>query len=215
MKPAASMARDLLHLVGQGALGTLLADSGGQPFVSAVEFAPAADNAPLFLLSRLAEHTKNLERDARASLLMSAAPGEGGVLAQARMTIVGEVRRVDADAMLRARFLRYVPDAARYLELGDFGFFRLQAARVRLIGGFGSMGWLAGEALAPPMELSLAREAELIAAADVPAGYALLGIDAEGIDIGSAAGRRRVRFEEGWEDARGAVLVDTALRSIK
>ena len=138
MKPAPIAARDLIHLNAQGALGTVLADAPGQPFVSAIEFAPDAENAPVFLVSRLAEHTKNLERDPRASLLLTAPPAEGGLLAQARMTLVGEARRFEPDDELVTRFLRYLPDAEQYLALGDFGFFRLQVARIRLIGGFGS-----------------------------------------------------------------------------
>ena len=203
MKPAAIAARDLVHLNAQGALGSVLADSPGQPFVSAIEFAPDAGNAPVFLVSRLAEHTKNLERDARASLLLTAPPAQGGLLAQARMTIVGEARRFDPDDDGVARFLRYLPEAQRYLALGDFGFFRLQAARIRLIGGFGSMGWLPGEALAPPAPLAPAQETRWIEAleAALPGGCRILGIDREGIDLLRGGHRERRHFDAPLADA--------------
>lgn len=204
MKPAPIAARDLLHLNAQGALGTVLADAPGQPFVSAIEFAPDADNAPVFLVSRLAEHTKNLDRDPRASLLLTAPPAEGGLLAQARMTLIGEARRFEADDDLVARFVRYQPDAERYLALGDFGFFRLQVARIRLIGGFGSMGWLPGAALAPPSPLSAAFELGLLAAVGphVAANVRVLGVDREGADLLRDGQRERRHFP--------APLADTA-----
>jgi len=206
MKPPAIAARDMIHICAQGALGTLLADAPGQPFVSAIEFAPDADNAPIFLVSRLAEHTRNLERDPRASLLLTAAPGEGGLLAQARMTIVGEARRFDAGVELIARFLRYQPDAERYLALGDFGFFHLHATRARVIGGFGSMGWLGGEALAPPSPLSPEFEANLLASVEQQGVSSLrvLGVDREGVDLLRDGQRERRRFP--------ALLTDTHAR---
>ena len=125
------IARDLLHLAGQGALGTLLADAQGQPFVSAIECVPDQGNAPVFLISRLAEHTKNLERDPRASLLLAAPAQAGGVLAQARMTLVGEARRFDAEPGLVARYLRYFPAAEAYLALGYFAVDRFVLAPTR------------------------------------------------------------------------------------
>lgn len=203
MKPAPIAARDLIHLNAQGALGTVLADAPGQPFVSAIEFAPDAENAPVFLVSRLAEHTKNLERDPRASLLLTAPPAEGGLLAQARMTLVGEARRFEPDDELVTRFLRYLPDAEQYLALGDFGFFRLQVARIRLIGGFGSMGWLPGAALAPPSPLSPAFELDLLAAIGrhVASNLRVLGIDREGVDLLRDGQRKRRHFPALLADA--------------
>lgn len=214
MKPAPTAARDLIHLLGQGALGTLLSDGSGQPFVSAIEFAPDADNSPVFVASRLAEHTRNLEADPRASLLLTAAASEGGLLAQARMTIIGEARRFDPSPALVARLLRYLPHAERYLALADFGFFRLQPARARLIGGFGSMGWLAGDALAPPAALALEREAQILQAAERLAGPSLrvLGLDHEAVDLVRAGRRERLHFPSPLEDSRAVDQLADLLR---
>lgn len=198
MKPSPRIARDLLHLVDHGALGTLLAGEQGQPFVTAMPFAPNSNNAPIFLASRLAEHTHNLDQDARASLLLQAdlAGEEGGVLAQTRMTLIGEARRFEPDAALVARFLRYQPDAERYLALGDFGFFRFHVRRARLIGGFGSMGWLEAASLSVPAALSAEREAELLNAlsTSVPADLSVLGLDSEGVDLRRNGRRERHHF---------------------
>ena len=54
------------------ALASLKPD--GQPFASYVVTAPDVDGSPLMLLSRLAEHTRNLEGDPRASLLFVREP---------------------------------------------------------------------------------------------------------------------------------------------
>src|SRR5215207_2173487 len=70
------LARSLLAAGGTATLATLTAE--GAPFASYVVAAPAVDGSPLMLLSRLAQHTKNLDLDARASLLLvrKAAPGD-------------------------------------------------------------------------------------------------------------------------------------------
>jgi putative heme iron utilization protein len=115
-----------------------------------------ASGRPLFLLSKLAEHTQNLEACSRASLLVSAGGGPAVVdpLAAGRMTLVGECARVpsrqaaepdDALAAARARFLEMHPEAAGYASFADFGMWRMQVAVVRWVGGFGRMEWLNGE----------------------------------------------------------------------
>lgn len=219
MKPAPGAARDLLHLVDHGALGTLLAGEPGQPFVSAMPFAPDVGNAPIFLASALAEHTRNLDRDPRASLLLQMdLPGsDGGVLAQTRMSLVGEARRFEPTAALVERFVRYQPEAERYLALGDFGFFRFHVRRARLIGGFGSMGWLEAGSLAPPTPLSPQREAALLAACGTLAGdgSSLLGVDAEGIDVLREGRRQRLHFSRPFDDTIGERLVAELLGAFR
>ena len=60
--------KQLLSRAPRASLGTLAED--GTPYVSLVLVAEDGQGAPLLLLSDLAEHTKNLVRDARASLLV-------------------------------------------------------------------------------------------------------------------------------------------------
>src|SRR5262245_35580826 len=69
----AERARTLVAQISTGTLCTLALEPQGYPYGSFVTV--AFDNGgPIFLISRLAEHTKNLERDPRASLLVA----EGG-----------------------------------------------------------------------------------------------------------------------------------------
>jgi putative heme iron utilization protein len=137
-----------------GALATLAREPAGWPFPSLVAVAFDERGQPFFLLSRLAEHTKNLEASACASLLVSEPP-EGKLaawdpLAQARMTLVGRCDQVPQYEIegSRARFLAAHPQAAAYASFADFAFWRLDVAHVRWVGGFGRMEWLSGEAYA-------------------------------------------------------------------
>ena len=174
-------ARSLLRQGCRGALGSHSVSAPGYPFVTALPYVPDGESRPLFLLSGLAEHSRNLIADPRASLLVTG--GEGGLLDDARLTLLGMVRPVVMDEASLARFLRYSPESAEYLSLGDFRFFRMEPARVRFIGGFGRMGW--AEATCPSLVLAPAEEEALVdrLAHRVPVGTRLLGVDFEGIDM--------------------------------
>jgi putative heme iron utilization protein len=129
-------ARALLASGRHAALATLLDD--GHPYASLVAFA-ADDRGPVLLLSDLAEHTRNLRRDARASLLL-AEPGADDPLARPRATFVGRCAAA-ARGEVAALYLARHPEAAGYLELRDFSFWRLEVEAVRFVGGFGVMSW--------------------------------------------------------------------------
>jgi len=137
-------ARALVKSKTFGALATIARD-GGHPFATLVGYALVADTAgatPVFLLSTLAEHTQNLLRDARASLLVTE-DGEGDPLARGRVTLVGRCAEIPRDDVAAEYLLRH-PRAAQYLTMVDFGFWRLAVENVRYVGGFGKMGWIDG-----------------------------------------------------------------------
>jgi putative heme iron utilization protein len=145
-----SPCRDLVSSSRFGALATVARDPAGWPFATLVAVAFDERGRPLLLLSRLAEHTKNLEACARASLLVAESPQGAAAsdpLARARMTLVGECASVTVDSeSAKERFLDAHPDAARYASFTDFGLWRLDVAHVRWVGGFGKMEWMSGEA---------------------------------------------------------------------
>ena len=66
----AERARTLVTQVSTGTLCSLALEPEGHPYGSFVTVA-FDDGDPVFLLSALAEHTKNLQRDPRASLLVA------------------------------------------------------------------------------------------------------------------------------------------------
>lgn len=191
-------ARAVLRQCDFGALGTHSVKLPGFPFVSHAPFALDGACRPVLLLSNLAEHSRNLQQDARASLMASVAgpnPQE-----QARITLMGELTpAADIAPALAERYLRYHPEAATFLGFGDFRFYRLDVLRVRLIGGFARAGWIeAGAWRNDPLDEAL--EAAVLArlADAVPAGWRLLGADREGLDAHDASGARR-RFE--WAES--------------
>ena len=138
--------RDLCARARTASLGTIARDVAEHPFVTLVSVAFDAKGRALLLLSRLAEHTANLEACSRASLLVSEeATGETvDALALGRVTLVGSCGRVpeaDVDAC-RTSFLDRHPEATSYVGFADFGFFRLEPQHVRYVGGFGRMSWV-------------------------------------------------------------------------
>ncbi len=135
MPHAADTARALLAAGGTAALATLQPDGG--PFCSFVAFAPSRERSPILLLSRLAVHTRNLDRDVRASLLVTAPPRDGGVeMATIRLTLVGTAEP-DPDPAIREAYLARHPDSAAYAGFADFRIFRFSIATAHLVAGFG------------------------------------------------------------------------------
>ena len=116
---------------------------------------------PIILVSRLAEHTRNLEADARASLVVRDDGDE--VLAGARLTLIGNAARIECDPALRARFLRYQPQARQLLGLGDFSYWRITPLTLRFIAGFGAIRWISAAEFAPPKHALAEVEADIIA----------------------------------------------------
>ena len=137
----AERARTLVAQISTGTLCTLALEPEGYPYGSFVTV--AFENAdPIFLISGLAEHTKNLERDPRASLLV-AEGGSADPLANGRVTMLGPCTRVEGDdGHARAAFLAVHPNAAYYADFRDFAFWTLRVNAIRYIGGYGRMSWI-------------------------------------------------------------------------
>ena len=133
-----------------GTLATAARDPAGHPFATLVALAFDPRAQPLLLLSDLAEHTKNLRVDARASLLVVDSNASSDPLAGFRMTLVGSCIEIPTDESDAARgiYLGCHPEAASYARFADFTLWRLDVASVRWIAGFGRMQWLSGDAYA-------------------------------------------------------------------
>lgn len=139
----AELARTLVADTGCGSLGTLTLS--GHPFGSVTPYVADDAGRPVLCISALAEHTRNAERDPRASLLVTApVPAGRDPLGTARVTLVGELGplpEAEVTAM-RTRFVAAHPTAGGYVDFGDFGWWRLEVRDVRYVGGFGSMSWV-------------------------------------------------------------------------
>jgi putative heme iron utilization protein len=139
----AERSRTLVGAVGTGSLATV--GEGGFPFGSLVSHAVDQQGRPLLLLSDLAEHTRNLASDPRASL-MAVERGAGDPLALARVTVLGTVEELRGDDRETALpVYRAAQPGAFYAGFADFRLYRLTVSSVRYVGGFGRMSWVTAE----------------------------------------------------------------------
>lgn len=146
----ANRARALVEHARTGALSTHSRQRPGYPFGSVAPYAPDERGRPVFLISELALHTKNLEANPRASLLVTPAEPAEDPLAAARVTLLGDARRLAAEeaAPDRVRYLARHPGAAVWVDFADFAFWRLDVVGAYFVGGFGAMGWIAQDVYA-------------------------------------------------------------------
>lgn len=204
----ADAARRFLRAQRSGTLSTVSARHAGYPFGSVVPFALDALARPVLLISALAEHTRNLAADPRASVVVHAYAED--VQAGPRLTIVGDAVPVGESDPGRDRYLRRFPDAARLIALGDFSFHAIAPRELLFVQGFGRIDWISAAAFAPPKGAATEAEAEILAhlntehaetlrlycraLADADAATVeAIGIDCDGIDV--RAGTRLLRFD--------------------
>jgi putative heme iron utilization protein len=89
-------------------------------------------------------HTQNLRADPRASLLVTQ-PGSGGdVLGASRVTLLGDVLRIEEPEVGDARklYLATYENSKYWVDFEDFSFYRMNVVDVYYVGGFGVMGWV-------------------------------------------------------------------------
>jgi putative heme iron utilization protein len=206
---AAATARRLMRALDRATLATSLE---GWPYASLVLVALDHDASPLLLLSDLAEHSKNIKRDPRLSLLFDGTAGRDDPLTGPRVSVLGEAQ-LDADPRRLARFTARHPAAAGYAGFADFKLYRVAVARAHLVAGFGRIDWIAADALrqsgADPA--LAAAESDILAhmnadhadtldlyatrlAGQSGTGWRLTGIDPEGADLRRAGGVARLDF---------------------
>jgi putative heme iron utilization protein len=126
--------RKLLREARSGAMGTLMADSGG-PYCSLVNVATLPDGSPLLLISKLAIHTQNILADNRISLMLDERK-EGDPLQGARVMLTGTAEKTEAPEA-RRRYLDRQPEAEMFAGFADFGFYKMNVTGAHLVAGFG------------------------------------------------------------------------------
>lgn len=138
----AERSRTLVVAATSAMLATQSVERPGFPFGSVVSHAVDGTGRPLMWLSDLAEHSRNLAADPRASLLVvEQSPGEP--LAHGRVTLLGEVAVLDGpqrDAAIET--YRAVHPGSFVQDFHDFRMYRLDVAAVRFVGGFARMSWV-------------------------------------------------------------------------
>lgn len=148
---ARALARRLIHQARHAVLGSLDPDSGA-PLVTRIALQADADGTPLALLSGLSAHTRALMADPRAGLMIGDdAALKGDPMTHARLSILALARPAAPDPERRARWLAQDAKARVYVDLPDFGFWRIEPQSALLNGGFGRAFRLSPQdLLAPP-----------------------------------------------------------------
>lgn len=223
------IARAVMRLADRATLATAMPDTG-EPYASLVQIGLSQAAAPILLISRLAQHTKNLAADPRVSLLFDGTAGFDSMLEGPRVSIQGKARPSD-DPADRRRFLARHPDAAGYAGFGDFAVHAVDVSRAHLVAGFGRITWIdAGDLLLPPQGLGHIPDAEpgivehmnddhADALAAMAAGllrlpgdgWAMTGIDPDGLDLRRGGAVARLAFERPVRNAADARRVLTEL----
>lgn len=114
----------------------------GYPFGSLVDFANDSMGHPIFSLSPLAIHTRNLLADPRCTLVVQV-PGWSG-LSNARVTIFGDVYPLPAEQQEWAH-KQYVAKHQQWAsqQWGNFYYYRMHnISDIYFIGGFGTVAWV-------------------------------------------------------------------------
>ncbi|ETX07297.1 MAG: hypothetical protein ETSY2_12040 [Candidatus Entotheonella gemina] len=142
----AEQARTLVYQCSMGSLSTLSAKHPDWPFGSVIPYGLDAQGQPTFLISAMAMHTQNLQRDARASLLVTS-DGDHAPLATARLTLMGTVAPVPGEVLeqVRSTYVLRHPEAAMWAEFSDFAFYGMAITDTYYVGGFGVMGWVTAQ----------------------------------------------------------------------
>ena len=197
---AAKHARKLLLKEYRGVLATHSKSMPGFPFGSVVPYCLDEQGRPLILISRIAQHTHNLQKDPKCSMLVGERGAED-VQAVGRLTYLAEARKLEDSGAIEAaaeRYYRYFPDSQNYHKAHDFDFWVLEPVRHRYIGGFGAIHWIdqltlanpfAGKAEASMVEHMNADHAKAIAHYVELTGLPksepaqLAGIDSEGMHL--------------------------------
>lgn len=169
------------------------------------------------MLSKLARHTRNLDNDRRASLLLEdLVPGDP--MANGRISLSGGLAPVEDDAA-RARFLARQAGAAYYADLPDFRLYRLEVDHGHLVAGFGRIADLLPSAILEHDDAGIGgREADiaehmnedhadavrlyataLLGEADGP--WRFDGLDRHGFEISLGHRARYVPFDRPLHDA--------------
>jgi putative heme iron utilization protein len=136
--------RELLRAQNAGVLCTISERLQGSPFGSLASYALTSRGEPIFLFSRLAQHTRNIDADPRATLFVYDGLGAREDPQTGRRTaLAGRVERVAPEQVedARARYLARHPQAEPYFDL-DFSLYRLAVEHVHFVGGFAQAAWL-------------------------------------------------------------------------
>jgi heme oxygenase (biliverdin-IX-beta and delta-forming) len=219
-------AQQFLFSAQKAILSTHSAKYEGYPFGSVTPYVVNHQGMPVILISSIAEHTKNIIHNAHVSLVVF--NNDTDLQANARLTLLAKAEQTDKqNDLLRARYLRYMPQAETYFDAHDFSFYTLFITHARYIAGFGKMGWLEGNDFQIPSNPLFTEEAGILAHMNQdhtenlkaycqhfhqvsPSTARMIGIDSLGFDIRTVPDQiLRFQFDQpitNAQEARAALV---------
>lgn len=209
----AAQARALLAGESHGVLSTHSVEMPGYPFGSVVPYCLDRAGRPLILISRLAQHTRNIAADPKVSLLV-AEQGGSDVQAVGRVSCLAQAEPLAEDDDAAGRYCCYFPVGRDYLQMGDFAFYQLVPMRAHYVGGFGRIHWVDTADLILPNPFTAQEEQGVLehmnadhvdalrhycdrAGIAIAQGEApvMVGVDGEGLHLRLGARVARIRFD--------------------
>lgn len=138
----------LIKSSSEAALGTLEEDPSGaaaRPYLSATGYVVEDEEklSVAVFLSKLARHTRNIQKNPCVSLLVVEAGTREPIHQRARATLIGKAVRIrdeENPGGLKREYLKRFPKAEIFFSLADFSFYRIEPSEIHWIAGFGKAG---------------------------------------------------------------------------
>lgn len=149
MNVEAKAVKELLESQSFGVLSTHSVDVAGFPFGSVTPYTLTERYNPLIFISNLAQHTHNILKDNRVSLIVLEKPtldADQDPQKYGRVSILGQAAPVPISGAenekLYQRYFQRFPQSEGYQQTHGFQLFQINPIRIRYIGGFGKIFWL-------------------------------------------------------------------------
>ncbi|MCF6776527.1 DUF2470 domain-containing protein [Thiotrichales bacterium 19X7-9] len=135
-------ARKVTKVKTHAILATHSVSMDGYPFGSLIQYCFDYYGDVIILISRLAQHTRNILKDPKVSLTIL--DEQDYIQNSARVTLIGDATLVD-NPSIAERYYRFFPESKNYHQTHDFDFYRINLKKIRFIGGFGDIHWVKKE----------------------------------------------------------------------
>lgn len=125
-----------------GVLSTHSQAELGYPFGSITPYIISDNGDIAIFISHLAEHSHNIQANAKVSLTIFDPADADNPSTGARITCLAIAEITNDDEKLRHDYLAQFPDSDIFLNLPGFHFYLLKLTKARLVAGFGKAKWL-------------------------------------------------------------------------
>eukprot|EP01026_Neomeris_dumetosa_P079229 TRINITY_DN8625_c1_g1_i12.p1 TRINITY_DN8625_c1_g1~~TRINITY_DN8625_c1_g1_i12.p1 ORF type:complete len:355 (+),score=27.07 TRINITY_DN8625_c1_g1_i12:74-1066(+) len=143
----AEASRSIVKMSSYGILSTLGSEEGveGFPIGTSAQYAIDTKGRPIFCISTLASHTKDLMKDPKGCLSVQVPYFKS--LADGRVSLIGNIKKVSEEELEECKKVySEAHPKAFWINFGDFSLYKMEKVlKARFIGGFGWTAWVEGE----------------------------------------------------------------------